>query len=243
MQISSEQALSDIRGTPVEDNEPSTFSIEYRPVYLFYCNYDIITRSAAEESMFDKTKDAKSEPPASSASYSLSNGIYMPDSLNSDIYMTGSSDICMTDSSESSSLPINNNIRPQAQLKLQQQNSSDNGGNSGSSGSDSFENNKYMEEVIDDEDNNVSSLENEVCKHCGISDSIDDVNTIFFCDLCDLGVHQLCENPPISSYEMHIDPWYCRDCSKLIGSTLPQDKIPQFDHDNDRSNSKRQRLE
>ncbi|KAI8062092.1 hypothetical protein BC940DRAFT_309511 [Gongronella butleri] len=65
------------------------------------------------------------------------------------------------------------------------------------------------------------AMEQALCKLCHIPDSINDLNTIFFCDHCDLGVHQLCENPPIQKFEFDIDPWYCRDCLALKGLPIP----------------------
>lgn len=120
----------------------------------------------------------------------------------------------------------------------------------------------YIETDSYDSYNNKpeSTLEDELCKHCGISDTIDDINTIFFCDLCELGVHQLCEDPPISAYEVEIDPWYCRSCTKIIGKTAsptasaPKSPQPNYTDiglikgDNDENfndgqlNTKRQRL-
>jgi hypothetical protein len=119
-------------------------SVEYRPVYLFYCNNDIVSRSA-EEIIAPKPSPS-------------TNGVTLADySFDDD----------------------------QAEMDY---------------------------EVDDDV---------EPCKYCGIPDSIDDINTIFFCDECNQGVHQLCEQPPISAFEMDVDPWYCRDCCRRLGRALP----------------------
>lgn len=63
--------------------------------------------------------------------------------------------------------------------------------------------------------------EEESCMHCGIKEIINDVNDMFFCELCNRGVHQLCEDPPILSFEKQVEPWYCRACSKIQGVPLP----------------------
>lgn len=67
----------------------------------------------------------------------------------------------------------------------------------------------------------ISQEEEELCKHCGIKDIVDDVNDIFFCELCDQGVHQLCEDPPIQEFEKNVDPWWCRACSKAQNIPIP----------------------
>ncbi|KAK4509712.1 uncharacterized protein ATC70_007014 [Mucor velutinosus] len=63
--------------------------------------------------------------------------------------------------------------------------------------------------------------EEELCKHCGIKDIIDDINDMFFCELCNQGVHQLCEDPPIQQFEKNVDPWWCRACSKAQNIPIP----------------------
>ncbi|KAG0168405.1 hypothetical protein DFQ28_004872 [Apophysomyces sp. BC1034] len=79
-------------------------------------------------------------------------------------------------------------------------------------------------------DEDEEELDNAACKLCGIAESKDDINTIFFCDHCSEGVHQLCENPPIAQYEMDIDPWYCRSCSAQLGIPLPASPPTQQTH-------------
>lgn len=64
--------------------------------------------------------------------------------------------------------------------------------------------------------------EDESCMHCGLDDTIDDVNDIFFCENCNRGVHQLCETPPIQAFEKNVDPWYCRNCSLTMGISIPE---------------------
>ncbi|CAO3638510.1 unnamed protein product [Cunninghamella blakesleeana] len=244
--ISSEQALSDIRGRPFMSKTPSEFSIEYKPVYLFYCNNDRINQLVGEGSILNKMNTTIDISPSPTPTpYYINNGIKMTDS--SDIRMSDSSDIRMTDSSDirmtdSSDMQITEEFEStstsSSPLTLQQQNNNNDYDND----NDSTSYKEYLETMLDHND-----LENEVCKHCGISETIDDINTIFFCDLCDLGVHQLCEDPPIPSYEAQYDPWYCRSCSKIIDSTLPQNNIPKSSNDHndtdDQSIAKRQRLE
>lgn len=69
--------------------------------------------------------------------------------------------------------------------------------------------------------------ENEVCAHCGIADIVEDVNDIFFCEMCDKAVHQFCEDPPIQAFEKNVDPWYCRAC--CIKQNIPFPSPPQLD--------------
>ncbi|OBZ88160.1 hypothetical protein A0J61_03793 [Choanephora cucurbitarum] len=59
------------------------------------------------------------------------------------------------------------------------------------------------------------------CMHCGIKEIADDINDIFFCESCHQGVHQLCEDPPIQSFELKIDPWYCRTCCRNKNLPIP----------------------
>ncbi|KAI8390908.1 uncharacterized protein BYT42DRAFT_591703 [Radiomyces spectabilis] len=151
--ISSQQALADISNTPVKtDNQsqvaPSETSLEFHPVYLFYCNEDLTNLDLSQ-----RTEHANS----SNSEITFEDYTFDDDEHVPDVY--------------------------------QQQ---------------------YEEE------------DDTVCKHCGIAETADDINTIFFCDECNAGVHMLCEDPPISKYEFDIDPWYCRACSRRKGLPLPQ---------------------
>lgn len=125
------QAIADIRGTP---NECSEFSKDYRPVYLFYGNLDILQR-----------RDQESQ-----------NHIITLEDYTFD--------------------------------------------------------EEYEEQTVE---------EDEICMRCGIKDIIDDVNDIFFCENCNRGVHQLCENPPIQAFEKEVDPWYCRSCCRVKDIPIP----------------------
>ncbi|KAJ1679987.1 hypothetical protein EV182_000916 [Spiromyces aspiralis] len=49
------------------------------------------------------------------------------------------------------------------------------------------------------------------CKECSGDEEGED-NQIFVCDSCDQGIHQLCQDPPIPSTDINVDPWYCADC-------------------------------
>ncbi|KAI8339957.1 hypothetical protein BC941DRAFT_348609 [Chlamydoabsidia padenii] len=158
--ISSHQVLADLRGTNIKNDDglechPSPTSNDFRPVYLFYCNNDIVSRSA-KDMMIDT-----GEPSDNQATENNESSITLAD------YAFGD----------------------------------------------------------DDGDNNLQYDEDkwdmDLCKYCGIGESIDNVNTIFFCDECNLGVHQLCEQPTIGAFEMDIDPWYCRDCSRSKGLPMP----------------------
>ncbi|KAI8093019.1 uncharacterized protein BX664DRAFT_260136 [Halteromyces radiatus] len=156
MRISSHQVLADIRGSSVQNTQgvmckPSPTSNDYRPVYLFYCNNDMISR------------------------------------LSEQCLESGKSTVSMN-GLESKHETINND-----------------------------EANGYMMEYEQEHD----ELDMDPCKYCGIPESIDDINTIFFCDHCNQGVHQLCEQPPIAAFEMDIDPWYCRECCAMKGLPLP----------------------
>ncbi|KAI7871036.1 hypothetical protein BDF14DRAFT_1327250 [Spinellus fusiger] len=62
--------------------------------------------------------------------------------------------------------------------------------------------------------------EKDVCKVCYIPDHTDG-NDIYYCDCCELCVHQLCEVPPIEDFETSIDPWYCRACLNTKGLPVP----------------------
>ncbi|KAI8643171.1 hypothetical protein BD408DRAFT_342904 [Parasitella parasitica] len=68
--------------------------------------------------------------------------------------------------------------------------------------------------------------EEEACKHCGIKDIVEDINDIFFCESCNQGVHQLCEEPPVEAFEKDVDPWYCRSCCKA--QNIPVPSLPQL---------------
>ncbi|ORZ18816.1 hypothetical protein BCR42DRAFT_449956 [Absidia repens] len=183
MRISSHQVLADLRGVNVKNNQglecvPSPASDNYRPVYLFYCNNDIISRSA------HNTLETNSAP--SSSENTQHN--YNKATRSSNVEQNKEQSITFEDYSF--------------------ENDGDDGNN--------------MEYVIQDgDDDDDDDIAMEMCKHCGIPESIDDINTIFFCDECNLGVHQLCEQPPIAMFEMNIDPWYCRDCCARKGLPLP----------------------
>ncbi|KAI8380262.1 hypothetical protein BD560DRAFT_387618 [Blakeslea trispora] len=68
-----------------------------------------------------------------------------------------------------------------------------------------------------------NSEEHIPCMHCGIAEIADDINDMFFCESCHQGVHQLCEDPPIQSFEVKIDPWYCRTCCRV--KNLPLENV------------------
>ena len=79
--------------------------------------------------------------------------------------------------------------------------------------------------ILDEEDQEYAyenPEDDKVCKVCGIDEIVEDVNNMFYCDECDLGVHQLCEDPPVQQFETEVDPWYCRECSRRKGIPLPQ---------------------
>ncbi|KAI9494019.1 hypothetical protein BDB00DRAFT_787459 [Zychaea mexicana] len=88
-----------------------------------------------------------------------------------------------------------------------------------------------LADYILDEDDQHYMYENpdddKVCKVCGIDEIIEDVNNMFYCDHCNLGVHQLCEDPTIAQFETELDPWYCRECSRQKGLPMPQPKDQQ----------------
>lgn len=75
-------------------------------------------------------------------------------------------------------------------------------------------------QYIDEQPTYLSVDQDQVCMHCGTTDS-DDMNDMFVCDYCNKGVHQLCENPPIQEFEKQVDPWYCRSCSALQNIPIP----------------------
>lgn len=132
--MTSEQALADIRGMITDKTMPSVFSKDYRPVYLFYGNLDLLM--------------AKDE-----------HVITLDDYTFDDEYEYESPD----------------QVQP-------------------------------AEEPPEEE---------ESCMHCGIKEIVNDVNDMFFCEYCNRGVHQLCEEPPIAAAEKDLDPWYCRGCCKV----------------------------
>lgn len=146
--ITSDQALADIRGAPTDSMQPSELSKDYRPVYLFYVNQNMVI--PPEEEM----------------------------------------------------------VGVQQHITLDDYTFDDD---------DEYE---YVAEVQPPE-------ESEVCAHCGIADIVEDVNDIFFCEMCDKAVHQFCENPPIQSFEKKVDPWYCRAC--CIKQNIPFPSPPQLD--------------
>lgn len=78
-----------------------------------------------------------------------------------------------------------------------------------------------MEDYLLDEDEEDMDVDDTVCKVCQIPDIIDNINNMFYCDNCNLGIHQLCADPPIANYEVDIDPWYCRECCRDKGLPIP----------------------
>ncbi|KAI7885339.1 hypothetical protein K492DRAFT_234136 [Lichtheimia hyalospora FSU 10163] len=81
-----------------------------------------------------------------------------------------------------------------------------------------------MEDYLLDEDveyGDDMEVDDTVCKVCQIPDIIDNINNMFYCDNCNLGIHQLCAEPPIANYEVDIDPWYCRECCRDKGLPIP----------------------
>ncbi|KAI8993182.1 hypothetical protein BDB01DRAFT_775480 [Pilobolus umbonatus] len=79
----------------------------------------------------------------------------------------------------------------------------------------------FDDEYENEPTNHYNEEEEAICMHCAISDIVEDVNDIFICELCNRGVHQLCEDPPIQSFEKNIDPWYCRTCSRANNYPIP----------------------
>lgn len=80
-----------------------------------------------------------------------------------------------------------------------------------------------LEDYTFEEDDDLPPEEedNEFCMHCGIKEIINDLNDMFFCENCNRGVHQLCEDPPIQNYEKEVDPWFCRSCSRVKDLPIP----------------------
>lgn len=81
-----------------------------------------------------------------------------------------------------------------------------------------------MEDYLLDEDveyDEEMDVDDTVCKVCQIPDIIDNINNMFYCDNCNLGIHQLCAEPHIADYEVDIDPWYCRECCRDKGLPIP----------------------
>ncbi|KAI8137412.1 hypothetical protein BJV82DRAFT_674761 [Fennellomyces sp. T-0311] len=153
--ITSDQAMADIRGEGVLNDqgqpvEPSTSSRAFRPIYLFYCNRDMVAESVNSLEGGTETQ-APNENPTES-------GITLADYVLDD----------------------------------------DRG---------------YVYENPEDD---------KTCKVCGIDEIVEDLNNMYYCDSCNLGVHQLCEDPPIADFEVELDPWYCRECSRLKGIPLPR---------------------
>ncbi|KAF7727697.1 nuclear mRNA export, poly(A)+RNA binding protein [Apophysomyces ossiformis] len=149
LRISSPQALADIRGCQYNNIEPSTISQDYRPVYLFYCNQDVVQGGGDEETKNDQGTAEE-----------------------------------------------------------------------GAAGVITWDDYTFYEDEEEE-------IDDAVCKICGIAETKDNINTIFFCDHCSEGVHQLCEDPPIAQYEMDIDPWFCRACSSRLGIPLPSGPVAQ----------------
>lgn len=80
---------------------------------------------------------------------------------------------------------------------------------------------EYRQDQLIPSEQDTPQEEDEACKHCGIKDIIEDCNDMFFCELCNQGVHQLCEVPPIEMFEKELDPWYCRTCCKAQNIPIP----------------------
>jgi hypothetical protein len=143
--VSSEQALADIRGVAIDNTLPTEFSKDYKPVYLFYGNLDLL--------------------------------------LSKDQQVITLEDYTFDD--------------------------------------------EYEYEPLDQEYIQDPPEEDETCMHCGIKEIVNDVNDMFFCEYCNRGVHQLCEEPPIHASEKDIDPWYCRTCCKAQNIPIPSSSIPE----------------
>ncbi|KAI9470873.1 MAG: hypothetical protein EXX96DRAFT_511385 [Benjaminiella poitrasii] len=159
VQIHSEQAMADIRDSEYQQKIPSSFSKAFRPLYLFYGNFDAITPTESSNGSGQSNNyNEKREGPV----------ITLDDYTFDEEY--------------------------EYDYDQQQQ--------------------QFMPEE-----------ENEPCMRCGIKDIEEDVNDIFFCESCNRGVHQLCEDPPIQAFEKDIDPWFCRDCLKQ--KNLPIPTLPQ----------------
>ncbi|KAI7860093.1 hypothetical protein BDC45DRAFT_431802 [Circinella umbellata] len=163
IKITSDQALADIRGECYFDEHgelfpPRAHSRAFRPVYLFYCNRNMVveTMKPAQEEVGQTTQQQEGE-----------------------------------------------NIMTESGITL-------------------------ADYILDEEDRRYvydNPEDDKVCKVCGIDEIIEDVNNMFYCDQCDLGVHQLCEDPPVQQFETEVDPWYCRECSRQKGIPLPQQLI------------------
>ncbi|CEP11631.1 hypothetical protein [Parasitella parasitica] len=143
LMATSDQTLADIRGAIENETSPSEFSRDYRPVYLFYGNLDILQTSQKDDQ-------------------NANNVITLEDYTFDDEYA-------------------------QDQFLLPHD----------------------------------TKEEAELCKHCGIKDIVEDINDMFFCELCNQGVHQLCEEPPMEAFEKDVDPWYCRACCKAQNIPIP----------------------
>lgn len=177
VQVTCFQALADIRGIPIafdDQNrlEPSSASRDYRPVYLFYSNQDLVINTV-HEIQSPKLESEQDDRVITLADYSFDDD--GRDMLSEEY--------------------------------------------------------SYEQDTYDDD---------TVCKHCGIAEIVKDVNNMFFCDECNEGVHQLCEDPPIEPYEKDIDPWYCRECLRRKGLPLPR---PPFMTDEYTTGTKRKREE
>ncbi|EPB89306.1 hypothetical protein HMPREF1544_03815 [Mucor circinelloides 1006PhL] len=77
------------------------------------------------------------------------------------------------------------------------------------------------DQLLQEPEQEFPQEEEELCKHCGIKDIVEDINDMFFCELCNQGVHQFCEDPPIQKFEKDVDPWWCRACSKAQNIPIP----------------------
>jgi hypothetical protein len=81
---------------------------------------------------------------------------------------------------------------------------------------------EYEYESVDQaQPNEEPPEEDEACMHCGIKEIVNDVNDMFFCEYCNRGVHQFCEEPPILAAEKELDPWYCRTCCRAQNIPIP----------------------
>ena len=65
--------------------------------------------------------------------------------------------------------------------------------------------------AVAEDDNDDDEEDPGFCKICFYAHS-EGENLIVFCDDCDLGVHQYCQEPPITQYEIDLPKWYCQDC-------------------------------
>lgn len=151
--MTSDQALADIRGVLESKTPPSEFSKDYRPVYLFYRNLDILPQP-------QQSHQGGGGGTAQDASHIITLEDYTFDD-------------------------------------------------------------DYDQLLQQEPQQNIPKEEEELCKHCGIKDIVEDINDMFFCELCNQGVHQLCEDPPIQPFEQKVDPWWCRACSKAQNIPIP----------------------